>query len=123
MRQFGAAEPVTCPACGVGAAAGSCTLTRGAVVTLSCSTCGLRIRNGVVLEHGVDIDPDEVRELAERHAPWASHQERYVAPEARPLLLVPTDAVEVPTPGPAWPPIASLTVRFARPRPTKATRR
>ena len=113
MQQFGQADPVTCPACGVGAASGLCTLTRGEIVTLTCAICGLRVRDGIVLEHGIDIEPDEIREMADGR-PEANPREWYIAPEARPLLLVPTDAVMAGDPEPEWPPISSVTVRFAR---------
>ena len=122
MQQFGLAAPVTCPACGVGAVAGTCTLTRGEVVTLSCSTCGLRVRNGVVLQRGVDVDPDEIRGLAELRDPSENPRMWYIAPEARPLLLIPTDAVTVSMTDPEWPTISSVTVRFAR-RRTEARER
>ncbi len=117
VQQFGHAAPVTCPACGVGAASGLCTLTRGEIVTLSCGICGLRVRDGIVLEHGIDIDPDEIREMADGR-PGANPREWYIAPEARPLRLLPTDAVRAGEPEPEWPPISSLTVRFARRRRT-----
>ena len=113
VQQFGSAAPVTCPACGVGAASGLCTLTRGEIVTLRCAVCGLQVRDGIVLEHGIDIDPDEIREMADRH-PEANPREWFIAPEARPLLLVPTDRVSAGEPAPGWPPISAVTVRFAR---------
>ncbi len=122
MKPIGRAMPVTCPACGIGAVAGRCTLTRGAIVTLYCDACALHIENGIVLAHGVDIDPDDIRDLARRRAPNASPEELYIAPEARPLLLVPTDAGDPDEHATDWPPITSLTIRFAR-QPSKTSPR
>ena len=88
VQQFGQAAPVTCPACGVGAASGLCTLTRGEIVTLSCGICGLQVRDGIVLQHGIDIDPDEIRDMADARQ-GADPREWYITPEARALRLVP----------------------------------
>lgn len=114
--RLGAATVITCPACGVGAVAGVCTLTRGQVETLMCAACGLYVRNGVVTVHGVDLDPDDVRALARMHAPLALADELYCDPETRPVRLLAWGHPVSLTADRDEPRIRSITVHFARPR-------
>ena len=127
MPSIGRAVATTCPACGVGEPTGLCTLTRGnpdpvpgsggPVETLQCDCCGLWIRNGIVVERGVPLEPDDVRAIVRPRADDEA-EDVYVAPELRPLRLVPTYAWADPS-APRWPEareLTSITWRYGRPR-------
>ncbi len=127
MPTLGSAVATTCPACGVGELTGLCTLTRGnpdpvpaslgPVETLFCDACGFWLRNGVVLERGVALEPADVRALAGNQSS-DELEDCYVAPELRPLRLVPTDAWADPS-SPAAPEareLTSITLHFGRSR-------
>ena len=126
MGTIGNAQSVTCPGCGIGDVANQCwytppsdRLVPGAlrsIDTLWCDACGLWIRDGVVVAHGVDLGPDDVVEIARRHAPEVELDALYVAPEERPLRLTPT--VGVPwTAGVPWATgVSSITIHLARQR-------
>ena len=127
MPALGRAVATTCPACGAGEPTGLCTLTRGnpepvpgsmgPVETLLCDVCGFWLRNGVVLERGVALEPADVRAIAGNRSSDES-EDCYVAPELRPLRLVPTYAWADPA-APAWPEaheLTSVTLHFGRSR-------
>lgn len=116
--RLGAAIAITCPACGVGAVTGVCTLTRGEVETMFCDSCALYVRNGVVVARGVEIDPDDVREIGRMHAPLAPADALYTEPDARPVRLLARGPGILVEADPDERVITSLTIRFARPRPT-----
>ena len=118
MPTLGAARAITCPACGVGQATGLCTLTRGEVETLVCDLCTFYLRNGIVLERGVVLNPDDVVEFGRRRAPFAPDAEIYLDLDRRPVRLV-ASGLGGSVDGAALPPMTSLTIRFARPRPTR----
>ncbi len=133
MDPIGRAIPTTCPACGVGAVSGLCTLTRadptpvpeslGPVETLACDCCGLWIRNGVVVERGVEVGPDDVRASARLYAAAADPDELWISPDARPLRLVPTETGARGAVNPTWPAISSITIHLVRPHgPGRAAR-
>jgi hypothetical protein len=113
---IGAAQPATCPACGVGELTGLCTLTRGEVESVVCDACLFYVRDGVVLRRGVDLDPADVLALGRAQAPFAPDDEVCVAPEGRPVRLLANWPGHPAAGAPAWPVMTSLTVRFARPR-------
>ena len=127
MSAIGRAVATTCPACGVGEPTGLCTLTRGnpdpvpgsmgPVETLQCDCCGLWIRDGVVVERGAPLEPADVRAMVGPR-PGDEAEDVYVAPELRPLRLVPTYAWADPF-APRWPEahaLTSITLHFSRPR-------
>lgn len=112
MRTLGAARFVTCPGCGVGEATALCTLTRGEVETLACDACRLLLRDGVIIERGVDLGPDDVRHIGGLALERGADSELYVPPEARSLRLHAVSSAE-PT-GESLPAISSITIRFTR---------
>jgi len=115
--RLGAADFVTCPACGtVGERSGLCTLTRGETETVACDACNLWIRDGVLIERGVALDPDVVVELGHARAPLAPVDELYCAPDRRPVRLIASWAGHPAEGAPALPTVTSITLRLARPR-------
>lgn len=133
MPQLGRAVPITCPGCGIGQITGQCTRTPaaehpapgslGPVETVYCETCGLWIRNGLLEARGVDLRPDDVREIARLHAPNADPESWYMVPEARPVRLMPTTVETSGLAGFRWPEISSVTIHFVRPRPAERNAR
>ena len=126
MGAIGNATSVTCPGCGIGDVANMAWYTPPAdelvpgalrsVATMWCDCCGMWIRDGVVIAHGVDIGPDDVREIAARHAPEAELDALWVAPEERPLRLSATVGLPWSAGLPWMSGVSSITIHLARQR-------
>lgn len=117
----------TCPACGVGESTGLCTLTRepgdpgadllGLRATVYCDACRYWLQDGIVLARGVALDPEDVRMLAGARTS-NELESSYLAPESRPLRLVPTYVWDLASTAVGTEPrrLTSITLHFGRVR-------